>query len=86
MPSRKTQTVSFKVDPALMRTLRGVENRSEFIRAAVLSALETACPLCSGTGTLTAHQREHWDEFAADHPMRPCSRCRQPVLECLNRP
>lgn len=51
MPSRRSKPdiITFKVDAALRNALRGVPNRSAFIRTAILSALENACPLCGGS-------------------------------------
>ena len=36
---KKQEIITFKVDEALRRALQGVQNRSEFIRAAILAAL-----------------------------------------------
>ena len=47
---KKTDIITFKVDATLLEALRGIENRSEFIRSAILSALDNVCPLCRGTG------------------------------------
>jgi len=85
MPRKKTETISFKADPALLGAIDGIPNRSEFIRGAILAALENACPLCSGTGTLTPEQKRHWDEFAEDHPVRVCSHCHEPRIYCARR-
>ena len=60
---RKQEIISFKAVPALLVELRAVPNRSEFIRLAILAALENACPLCGGTGILTAQQKEHVGSF-----------------------
>jgi hypothetical protein len=49
----KDEVISFKVGAALARVIRRLPNRSEFIRAAVLSALDHACPLCQGTGLMS---------------------------------
>ena len=47
--SRKTPSiVTFKADESLLEALRGIENRSEFIRTALLAALENICPVCKG--------------------------------------
>lgn len=79
---RKETVISFKADAALEEALRLVENRSEFIRAAVMAALEGACPLCQGTGHLTAGQRKHWLQFERTHAVRQCPDCRETVIEC----
>jgi len=57
--SRKTkqEIVTFKVDEPLREAMRGIPNRSEFIRSAILAALENVCPLCKGTGCLRRTSR-----------------------------
>lgn len=81
----KQEIITFKVDEPLMELLRGIENRSEFIRQAILSALENACPLCKGAGVLTPKQKEHWEEFARLHPIRECGDCHELHLVCSAR-
>ena len=78
----KREIVTFKVDESLMRAMKGVPNRSEFIRNAVLSALDGACPVCKGTGTLTPNQKKHWDSFAAHHSMEECDECHEVRIVC----
>jgi len=80
--SSKNTVVSFKVDDALWEALQRVPNRSEFIRSAVVAALDGACPLCRGTGILTTAQRRHWREFARTHALRRCSDCDALHLVC----
>ncbi|HNO76720.1 MAG TPA: CopG family transcriptional regulator [Phycisphaerae bacterium] len=82
MPNGKQAIVSFKAEPSLVEALRGVHNRSAFIRAAVLSALENTCPLCSGAGILTPEQKAHWDAFAVDHTVTECGDCHEWHLTC----
>jgi hypothetical protein len=84
MAAAKPEIITFKAEPDLSESLRQLPNRSAFIRAAILAALENACPLCQGTGMLTVDQRRHWDRFAADHPMQACDDCHtsHPVCEC----
>jgi hypothetical protein len=65
-----------------MELLHGVRNRSEFIRTAILAALDGACPLCKGTGVLTPKQREHWLDFARDHAVKECDECHELHLIC----
>lgn len=86
MTTDKSETISFKVDPALMALLAGVENRSEFIRSALLAALRNACPLCNGSGILRPQQRHLWDDFAASHPPAECGRCHARVFTCEGKP
>lgn len=82
----KSETISFKVDPELMALLAGVDNRSEFIRSALLAALRNACPLCNGSGILRPQQRHLWDDFAASHPRAECGRCHAHVFTCEGKP
>lgn len=84
--SAKSQIITFKADPSLSEAMRGVPNRSEFIRAAVLAALENACPLCRGTGVLTPAQKRHWDAFAKKHAVRECDDCHAMRLVCDAKP
>ena len=85
MASSKTEVISFKADEALLNAMRGVSNRSEFIRSAILAALDGTCPLCSGTGTLTPNQIRHWNDLASDHSVEECEDCREIRLVCSNR-
>lgn len=80
--TRKPVTLTFKADPALAELLDQVPNKSDFVRKAVLSALENTCPLCGGTGILTPRQREHWAEFARNHFMAKCGHCQEYHLVC----
>ena len=66
--------------------MRGVPNRSAFIRAAVLAALDSSCPLCNGTGILTPNQKKHWLEFTRDHLVRECAECHELHLVCRKGP
>ena len=85
MARAKTEVVSFKADPALLGAMRGIANRSEFIRSAILAALDSTCPLCSGTGTLTPNQMRHWNDLATDHSVEECEDCQEVRLVCSNR-
>lgn len=83
---RKSEIITFKADATLLSAMKGILNRSEFIRAAVLSALENICPLCRGAGTLTPKQREHWENFARSHSLHECRECHEVHLVCENGP
>jgi hypothetical protein len=78
----KQQIITFKADDALVEALAGVPNRSEFIRAAVLAALDGACPLCRGTGVLSTNQRQHWEDFRRTHGVERCGECDEVRLVC----
>lgn len=82
MVRNKETAFSFKVGKALAGVIRRLPNRSEFFRAAILSALEHACPLCQGTGILSPEQKKHWDAFARDHAVSHCRDCNAVYLTC----
>ncbi|MGB2823871.1 MAG: ribbon-helix-helix domain-containing protein [Phycisphaerae bacterium] len=85
-PRRKEQVITLKVDSSLLAAMRGVANRSRFIRDAILAALENTCPLCMGSGILSPKQREHWDAFASSHRLRECPDCHEMHLTCGHEP
>lgn len=78
----KHEIITFKVPASLKRAMAGIPNRSEFIRAAVLAALDGVCPLCRGTGILTPHQKQHWEHFAENHTVEECGTCNAIHLVC----
>ena len=78
----KTEIITFKVEPALAELINRVPNKSEFIRRAILGALENTCPLCQGAGVLTPSQQEHWQRFIEHHRVETCGECRSPYLLC----
>jgi len=82
MNKNKTEIITFKADESLLEALKGVSNRSEFIRNAVLNALDSVCPLCKGTGIMTPSQKEHWKSFARDHAVEECHDCHELYLVC----
>ncbi len=84
--SRKQEIISFKVDTSLARAMQGIPNRSEFIRTAILAALDSVCPLCRGTGILTPDQRKHWQRFANTHELVECDDCHAFHLICQANP
>jgi metal-responsive CopG/Arc/MetJ family transcriptional regulator len=79
---RRSEVVTFKADDALLDSMKGIRNRSEFIRSAILNALENACPLCKGTGVLSPTQKVHWDAFSQRHAVQECSDCHELHLIC----
>ena len=83
MGSRKQEIISFKVDSSLAEALKGIENRSAFIRSAILSALDSVCPLCKGSGILSKEQRGHWEAFTGNHKLEECEDCHAIHLVCL---
>jgi metal-responsive CopG/Arc/MetJ family transcriptional regulator len=81
-PRGKESVITFKADASLLEALRAIPNRSEFIRSAILQALESHCPLCQGTGVLTPNQKRHWDEFAQHHQLAECDECHEVHIVC----
>jgi hypothetical protein len=81
----KEAIITFKVDAALAIAMKGVANRSEFIRCAVLAALDSACPLCGGSGVLTPNQMRHWQDFASSHVFEECRDCHEIRLVCARQ-
>ena len=80
----RKEVVTFKVDGSLLKLLQGLPNRSEFIRTALLAALDSLCPLCKGTGILTPKKKEHWQEFSRDHGLKECRDCHELTIVCQN--
>lgn len=78
----RQQVITFKAEEALIEAMENIPNRSEFIRSAILAALESVCPLCHGTGVLNPNQQRHWQEFSRNHPMRRCADCDEGRLVC----
>ncbi len=79
---KKHEIVTFKVDEHLFRIIQGIPNRSEFIRSAILTALDSVCPLCNGKGTLTPNQKQHWKDFSEAHSIETCEQCNERFLVC----
>ena len=79
---KKSEIVTFKVDGALLEALKGVQNRSDFIRSALMAALDGSCPVCKGTGLITPCQRRHWRKFAEHHHLEECPECDTVHLVC----
>ncbi len=82
MKKEKLDIITFKVPESLRDAMKGIPNRSEFIRAAVITALDNICPLCRGTGLIMPNQRPHWEEFANDHHFEECETCNAVHVVC----
>lgn len=79
---KKERIITFKVNDDLLEVIKNIPNRSEFIRAAIMTAIENVCPLCNGTGLLTPKQKEHWENFALYHNVKRCKDCDELFIEC----
>lgn len=82
----KQEVITLKVDSDLADLLKGLPNRSEFIRTAILSALDHVCPLCQGSGILTPAQQDHWKEFSHHHHLSHCHDCGTIHIACDSNP
>ena len=82
MGKGKPEVISFKAEPSLLRAMEHIPNRSEFIRNAILAALDGVCPLCQGTGILTPDQKTHWERFARHHQLERCGHCQALHIVC----
>ena len=82
MKNIKEKIITFKADTALLEAMKGVTNRSEFIRNAILASLDSACPLCRGTGILSPQQKMHFDRFMTDHSLEQCEECNELYFSC----
>lgn len=78
----RRQIVTFKAEEALVEAMEDIPNRSEFIRSAILAALNGVCPLCHGTGVLSPHQQRHWEDFSQTHSVERCHECDEGKLVC----
>jgi hypothetical protein len=82
---KKEEIITFKVDEGLAHAMDGIPNRSEFIRSAIMAALDSTCPLCRGTGIMTPDQLMHWKETAKSHAVRECAECHALTIVCSSR-
>lgn len=82
MSTAKTDLITFKVEPSLAELINRMPNKSEFIRKAIMGALESTCPLCQGTGVLTPEQQRHWKRFTEHHRIETCDKCRAVYVQC----
>ena len=79
---RKEEIITFKVDEKLAEALGKIQNRSDFIRQAVLAAFGNTCPVCNGSGIMTVAQKRHWEEFTTHHHVEFCGDCHEPRMVC----
>lgn len=82
MATRKEEIITFKVDRDLAERMKGISNRSEFIRGAILAAMDNVCPLCVGTGVLSVRQAEYWEKFMQRHHMEIVAETGETRLVC----
>jgi hypothetical protein len=82
MKKSRERIFTFKTDEQLAGQLDRIANKSEFIRKAILAALEHDCPLCHGAGQLSAEQRKHWNHFLTLHTLEKCDECNAVHFVC----
>lgn len=82
MNDTNPKVITFKVPTDLEEAMKGISNRSEFIRNAILAALGNVCPLCKGSGILLPNQQKHWEVFKQDHPVEECRECKALHVVC----
>jgi len=85
MSNTKQQVLTIRADNDLLEAMKGIDNRSEFVRNAILAALDNTCPFCCGSGILTPNQKKHWQDLLADHYFKDCWICHEPRLMCSRR-
>jgi hypothetical protein len=85
MKRNKQEIFTVRADAALVDAMKGIPNRSEFVRQAILAALDNVCPICKGTGILTPNQKLHWEDLQKDHTFIECEKCHEHRLTCTNR-
>lgn len=85
MAPPKQQVLTIRADSDLLEAMKGISNRSEFVRSAILAALENVCPFCLGSGILKPNQKKHWDNLFVDHYFAECEVCHEPRLICSHR-
>jgi hypothetical protein len=78
----RDEVITFKVDAQLLEAMKGLPNRSDFIRNALLAALDSTCPVCKGSGVLTPNQQKHWGSFLEGHSFTECGDCHEVHLIC----
>ena len=76
------EVITFKADKKLLDAMKGIANRSAFIRQAILAALDSTCPVCSGTGVLNPSRLSHWQDFSQHHHIETCNTCSEVHLVC----
>lgn len=86
MSKRMPEIITLKVDSSFLEAMKGISNRSAFIRSAVLTALKSTCPLCGGSGNLTPNQKVHWESFAVGHSFDECTDCNEVRIVCEKQP
>lgn len=71
----KTSVVAFKIESELAEILNQLPNKSAFIRKAIISQLDMACPLCNGSGAIPKGLHDHFQPLINNMTQRACDEC-----------
>lgn len=74
--AQKTKIVAFKVEEDLAEFLDKLNNKSDFIRKAILAQFSMACPLCTGSGVVPRGIHDHYKPVILQQNQHACSRCK----------
>lgn len=79
LKAQKSEIVAFKVEKELAKFLNQLQNKSAFIRKAIIAQLGMACPLCEGSGTVPRGLHIHYAPVIAKNNTRRCDKCGERV-------
>jgi hypothetical protein len=82
----KTAVVAFKVETELAEILNQLPNKSAFIRKAIVSQLDMACPLCGGAGMLPKGLHDHYAPIISKLNSKSCEECGDRSTILTNEP
>lgn len=71
----KTEIVAFKVEESLALFLNKLQNKSDFIRKAIIAQMGMTCPLCNGSGVVPSGLHAHYEPLLTKHAVRKCDGC-----------
>src|SRR5712671_1041898 len=71
----RSALVAFKIEEELAHLLNQLPNKSEFIRRAIAAQIGTACPLCSGKGTIPRSMHDYFLSIIESHRRLSCHGC-----------
>jgi hypothetical protein len=72
---QKKKVVAFKVEEELAELLNKLENKSAFIRKAIVAQLGVACPLCQGKGVVPRGVHDHFVPLLKQFDAKDCEGC-----------
>ncbi|MEZ6143599.1 MAG: hypothetical protein R3B84_23795 [Zavarzinella sp.] len=81
---QKTKVVAFKVEQELADFLDKLQNKSDFIRRAILAQFSMDCPLCHGGGIVPRGIHSHYKDVIPANNKIPCEKCATKVTVPLS--